>query len=241
MALGLSCGGSGASVTMPNKVAIMPFLDELTAECRAVGACNTIFVRQDALTGRRIYCGTNTDVIGIRDAFLQNVSKPRSVFYGRPAMVIGGGGAARSAIYALRTWLGATSIYVVNRHKAEVDAVIRHSTMLGFGNGLVHVTSVRQAEKLGGPGAVVACVPNLPPRTEDEKLVRQIIELLLHSQEPKGAFLEMCYNPTPYTELAALAEYAGWQVIMGTEALIYQGLEQVGHRIRCLSPISEIK
>ncbi|KAG5917778.1 hypothetical protein E4U42_007117, partial [Claviceps africana] len=32
----------GASVTMPNKVAVVAHLDEVTAECRAVGACNTV-------------------------------------------------------------------------------------------------------------------------------------------------------------------------------------------------------
>lgn len=36
----------------------------------------------------------------------------------------------------------------------------------------------------------------------------------------------MCYHPTPYTEIAELSRQAGWQVILGTEALIYQGLEQ---------------
>lgn len=42
----------------------------------------------------------------------------------------------------------------------------------------------------------------------------------------KGALLEMCYHPTFFTEIGALAETAGWQVILGTEAVIYQGLEQ---------------
>ena len=36
----------------------------------------------------------------------------------------------------------------------------------------------------------------------------------------------MCYHPTPYTEIADLSQKAGWQVILGTEALIYQGLAQ---------------
>jgi quinate dehydrogenase len=36
----------------------------------------------------------------------------------------------------------------------------------------------------------------------------------------------MCYHPSPYTEIAEISRSAGWQVILGTEALIYQGLEQ---------------
>jgi quinate dehydrogenase len=42
----------------------------------------------------------------------------------------------------------------------------------------------------------------------------------------KGALLEMCYHPTTWTEIAEISKNAGWQVVLGTEALIYQGLEQ---------------
>lgn len=53
-----------------------------------------------------------------------------------------------------------------------------------------------------------------------------------------------CYHPTPWTEIAALAEKAGWQVILGTEAVIYQGLEQdkywTGKELEEL-PVEEVK
>jgi quinate dehydrogenase len=101
----------GASVTMPHKVAILKHLDGLTPEGRDVGAVNTLFTREDS-TGKRLFMGTNTDVIGIRESFLRN-AKPES-FQKRPAMVIGGGGAARSAVYALRTWLNVGTIYLVS-------------------------------------------------------------------------------------------------------------------------------
>ncbi|KUI59658.1 Quinate dehydrogenase [Cytospora mali] len=223
----------GASVTMPHKVSILAHLDELTPECRAVGACNTMFIRDEpdasSPTGfRRIYCGTNTDVVGVRESFLQNVppSQHDSVFRGRPGLVIGSGGAARSAVYALRQWLGATTIYLVNRDRAEVDAVIAECTAHGYGAGLVHVETVEQARRLEGPGAIVACVPDFPPVTEAEKEARAVTEVFLMEKEHKGAMLEMCYNPTPFTLLGKLAEDAGWQVILGTEALIWQGIEQ---------------
>lgn len=213
----------GASVTMPNKVNIMKHLDELTEECQDVGACNTIFLREK--DGKRIYAGTNTDVIGIKESFYQNVENPDALFHDRPAMVIGGGGAARSAVYALNKWMRATKIYLVNRDKAEVDAVIAECKARGYGDSLVHVPSVEQAKEIDAPGAIVACVPDFPPKTAEEKLARQIIETIL-AKERKGAMLEMCYNPTPYTELWGIAEQQGWQVILGTEALIWQGLEQ---------------
>lgn len=214
---------------MPHKVAIMQHLDELTDESRDIGACNTIFIR-DLPDGRRLFCGTNTDVIGIRESFLQNVSNPAAIFEGRPGLVIGGGGAARSAVYTLRKWLKVTDIYLVNRDKAEVDSIIAQCTESGYGSGLIHVETVEQAEALQGPGAIVACIPDFPPQTEAEKLARLITHILLR-KEHKGAMLEMCYNPSPYTALGALAEAEGWQVILGTEALVWQGIEQVSKAI----------
>ncbi len=209
---------------MPHKVAILPYLDELTEECRDVGACNTLFLRH-LPDGRRLFCGANTDVIGIRESFVQNVPDP-SVYENRPAMVIGGGGAARSAIYALHKWLKATCIYVVSRDESEIAAVVAECTERAYGVRLVHVETVEQAEALEGPGAIVGCIPDLPPTTKEEKVMRRITEVMLE-KENKGALLEMCYNPSPFTDLGAVAESKGWQVILGTEALIWQGIEQV--------------
>lgn len=54
----------------------------------------------------------------------------------------------------------------------------------------------------------------------------------------------MVDHPTPWTEIAAIAEKAGWQIILGTEAVIYQGLEQdrywTGREIADL-PLAEVK
>ncbi|KAL1301823.1 hypothetical protein AAFC00_006010 [Neodothiora populina] len=231
----------GASVTMPHKVAIMKHLDEITDECEAIGACNTIFLKR--LGDKRIYVGTNTDVIGIREAFTQNVSNPDEVYHGRPALVVGGGGAARSAVYALKKFLGVTTVYLVNREKAEVDVIIDWCKGHGYGDGLVHVATVEQAQSLEGPGGIVACVPDFPPLTESEIEARDIMQIFLNKQH-KGAILEMCYHPKPWTQIAALSEQAGWQVILGTEAMIYQGFAQsqcwTGKALEEL-PLEEVK
>ncbi|KAL5375413.1 Quinate dehydrogenase [Paraphaeosphaeria sporulosa] len=214
----------GAAVTMPHKVAILPHLDVLTPEARAVGAVNTLFLRQDA-SGKRLFCGTNTDVVGIRDSFYANVSDPDASFHGRPALVVGGGGAARSAVYALRTWMKASKVYLVNRDREEVRAVIEECTARGYGDDLIDVSTVAQASALEGVGAIVACVPNFTPKTAAEKEARAVLECFLH-KEHKGAILEMCYHPSPWTEIAEISQREGWKVVLGTEAMIYQGLEQ---------------
>lgn len=205
----------GSSVTMPHKLAIMPHLDDLTPECRAIGACNTIFRKNDQLIG------TNTDTIGVRESFFQNVSN--EIFQGRPGMVIGGGGAARSAVYALVQFMKCSTVYLVNRDAAEVESVISWCKDQGYGDGLVYVSTASQAEALEGPGAIVSCVPNYPPVTEAEKEARKVTEVFLNKSQ-KGAILEMCYHPVVWTDIAELSKQAGWQVIIGTEAVIYQGL-----------------
>ncbi|OSS52091.1 hypothetical protein B5807_03653 [Epicoccum nigrum] len=215
----------GASVTMPHKVAIIPHLDEITEEGREVGAVNTLFLKEDPTTGKRIFCGTNTDVVGVRDAFVYNVQDAATVYENRPAMVVGGGGAARSAVYALRKWMKASKIYLVNRDRSEVKAVIDECTARGFGDSLIDVSTVAQAEELEGVGAIVACVPDFPPKTPEENEARAVLETFLNKPH-KGAILEMCYHPSPWTEIASISEKAGWQLILGTEAMIYQGLEQ---------------
>jgi len=212
----------GASVTMPHKVAILKHLDGLTEEGQDVGAVNTLFIQEDA-SGNRLYMGTNTDVIGIRDAFAYNVEPTK--FENRPALVIGGGGAARSAVYALRKWMKASAIYLVNRDPSEVEAVISECTTRGYGDSLVHVSTVAQAQSIEGVGAIVACVPNFTPVTPAEIEARQVLECFL-AKPHKGALLEMCYHPTTWTEIAEVGKQNDWQIVLGTEALIYQGLEQ---------------
>lgn len=70
------------TVSRPHKVAITGYLDELTTEGREVGACNTIFVREHQ--GQRRYIGTNTDVVGIREAFAQNIENVYDVSNAAP-------------------------------------------------------------------------------------------------------------------------------------------------------------
>jgi len=215
------CVGTG--VTMPHKLAVIPHLDDLTQEARDVGAVNTIFFREE--DGKRKLVGTNTDIIGIRDSFYRNVSDPDKVFHRRPGVVVGGGGAARSAVYAMQRYMQCSPIYIVNRDRNEVAAVIEECKARGYGDDLVDVATVKQAEDLEGPGAIVACIPDFEPKTNTEKEARQVLQCLLDKPH-KGAILEMCYHPSPWTTIGAMSEKAGWQVIIGTEAMFYQGFEQ---------------
>jgi len=221
---------------MPWKVNIMMHLDDLTEDARQAGACNTIFLRKEG-DGRTSYVGTNTDCIGIREALVQNklpTTDGDDLFGGKPALIIGGGGTARTAVYVLRKWLGASKIYIVNRDRAEVEAILKED---GQRNSnpvapLIHVSEPAVAAGLEKPAAIVSGIPNYPPKTPEEIKSREVIQAFFEGHSPrsvdgyKGVILEMCYHPVPWTEIAQLASDAGWKVILGSEALIWQGLEQ---------------
>lgn len=95
---------SGFNVTIPYKSAVMPFLDFISDEAKAIGAVNTI-VKQN---GRLL--GYNTDVDGMRDAInLSGVSlKDKTV------AILGSGGASKAALYLSKT-MGAKKIIIVSR------------------------------------------------------------------------------------------------------------------------------
>lgn len=215
----------GAAVTMPHKIAWLKECDEVTEEGRAIGAINTVYIRKDAVTGEKKYIGTNTDCVGVREAFLQSFPGVLSQSTGKPSLVIGGGGACRSAVFALHQWLGASEVYMVNRVKEEVDAVIESFSKLEGGPKITFVSSVEQALKLETPALIIGTVPDFPPTTEGELVTRDIIKEFLR-RDQKGFVLEMCYHPKIVTSFYGLAENNGWKVIPGTESMIHQGIAQ---------------
>ncbi len=222
----------GTGVTMPYKLAVIPHLDHLTPEAQAIGAVNTVFLRPDPSNAvSRQWWGTNTDCIGIRDAFLNNISPSQiAASKSKPVLVVGGGGTCRAAVYALQTFFNASQIYILNRDKAEVDAVLTQCNTRGVGDNLLHVSNMLQAASLPPPSLVVSAVPDFPPSTDSEKMVRQLLQHFMKKkvtdEGSSGALLEMCYHPSPKTQIASLAKECEWIVIGGVEAMIGQGLEQ---------------
>ena len=82
---------SGLTVTIPYKEAIIPFLDELSPEAKAIGAVNTIVFSE----GKAI--GFNTDAFG----FQQSI-KPFLTFEHERALILGTGGSSKAVAYVLR-------------------------------------------------------------------------------------------------------------------------------------------
>ncbi len=86
----------GLNVTIPHKQNVIPYLDELTHTAEAVGAVNTIYIRNEKLTG------DNTDAPGFMSD-LKRFLDPRisNLEYRKSALVLGAGGSARAVVYGL--------------------------------------------------------------------------------------------------------------------------------------------
>jgi shikimate dehydrogenase len=82
---------AGLNVTIPYKESVIPFLDELTEEAKAIGAVNCI----EFLHGKKV--GHNTDAYG----FHQSV-KPFLTFHHERVLILGTGGAAKAVSYVLK-------------------------------------------------------------------------------------------------------------------------------------------
>jgi shikimate dehydrogenase len=82
---------AGGNVTIPHKGAAAQALDRATSRVQRTAACNTFWS-----DGKRLY-GDNTDVIGFSVALRRLLPDPA----GARVLIIGAGGAARAAVYAL--------------------------------------------------------------------------------------------------------------------------------------------
>ncbi len=85
---------TGLNVTIPHKQHVIEFIDELTPTAKAIGAVNTIYLRENKIVG------DNTDAPGFL-ADLKHVFD-FSAFSPQPsALILGAGGSARAVVYAL--------------------------------------------------------------------------------------------------------------------------------------------
>ncbi len=108
-------GFHGANVTIPHKQRALALADEASAAARAIGAANTLTFAPDGTIAAE-----NTDAPGLIAAMERAGHSPR----GLTAMVLGAGGVARAAVWALRE-AGAREVSVWNRTSGRVEELAR--------------------------------------------------------------------------------------------------------------------
>jgi shikimate dehydrogenase len=113
---------TGLNITIPHKQNVILLLDELTNTAGAIGAVNTIYMRENKLIG------DNTDAPGFLDDlnnFLANIQS--SIGNHKSVLVLGAGGSARAVVYALVN--GGWSITIAARRIEQAQELVRQ-----FGN-----------------------------------------------------------------------------------------------------------
>lgn len=115
----MALGFKGFNVTIPHKVAVMDYLDEIDEEALVIGAVNTVVSRNGK------WVGYNTDGKGFVLSLKTILSKP---LQDSNVLIIGAGGAAR-AIYTSIVKSGVRRIDLANRSidKAEQLIALNHS------------------------------------------------------------------------------------------------------------------
>ncbi|MEM6802817.1 MAG: shikimate dehydrogenase [Bacteroidota bacterium] len=104
-------GLKGLNVTIPYKTAVIPFLDELSPEARAIQAVNTIRFEEGKLYG------FNSDIYGFWDSLLDFVEGKEI----EGALILGNGGATRAVHYVLEKKLGVKELKIVTRNPRSAN------------------------------------------------------------------------------------------------------------------------
>jgi shikimate dehydrogenase len=189
----------GASITIPFKTAVIPYLDEVEHKAQGIGAVNTIGHNDNGgLTGY------NTDWIGL----VRNVEESLEI-RNKTFAILGAGGAARAAVFGIQQ-RGGTPL-VINRTPARGEALARE-----FGC---------QCYPLSEIGSIKGdCLINTTPVGMSPDKGKSPIEKKVLSNFKW--VMDCIYNPLK-TQLLQDAEEAGCMVFTGVGMFVHQGAEQI--------------
>lgn len=200
-------GMRGINLTIPHKVAVIPYLDALSEEARLIGAVNT--VRRD---GDRLI-GENTDGKG----FLRGVRADAGVDpKGKRVVMIGAGGAAR-AIATELLLAGVTDLLVVNRSVERGEQMVsdlRHST-----SGPIRFAPWQGCFRVPGDADLFVNATSIGLFPD----VDAMPEVDLSDARKDCLVCDAVFNP-PVTRLLAAARDRGMPVLDGLSMLVYQGV-----------------
>lgn len=189
----------GLSVTAPHKSTVLKYLDDIDEKAKQIGAVNTILIDDSKLYGY------NTDADGFLEPLLQKLT---SLVDLRVA-VIGAGGAARAALWALTDRKAAVTLFARDAFRAEqLGKAFGLSVMDLATASFKNFDLVVNTTPLGSYGNLVA---------ESPATVEQLA----------GAQLayDLVYNP-PETRFLANARAAGCEVLSGLDMLVAQARKQ---------------
>jgi shikimate dehydrogenase len=192
-----SLGIRGASITIPHKVAVMEYLDEVDPMAANIGAVNTIFNTDGILHGY------NSDCEGAVKALSE-----KTAIKGKDVAVIGAGGGARALGFGLKQKGGIVTI--INRTNSRGEKLARD---LGC-----RFMPLAELNELPYQIVVNATPVGMTPDVDSMPLSSKLLE-------PDTVVMDMVYNPLK-TRLLKEAEKIGCTIVDGVSMFVHQGAVQ---------------
>ena len=195
----------GLNVTIPHKVAVIPFLDELDDLAQRIGAVNTI------VNDNGVLRGYNTDATGFLQALLERGVEPR----GKRVIILGAGGASRaiSLILAER----GSNLVILNRtwdkakeHADRVSQTCQREVQALKLDRENLAKALNKADILVNTTSV-----GMSPDIEETPVTADLVK-------PPVIVFDIVYNPIK-TRLLREAEATGTETISGIDMLVWQG------------------
>ncbi len=197
----------GLNITIPHKQRVAALVDALTPTAQAIGAVNTLFVKEG-----RVW-GDNTDAPGFW-ADLQ-AQFPTATAQPGLALVLGAGGAARAVVYALlrHGW----RVQVVARRPDQAQELCDHlSAALGPTPCTALAWETQEEWLREAPDLIVNTTPvGMAPHSEASPWPASL------PWPSEAALYDLVYNPRP-TALVRQARAAGLLAVDGLGMLIEQ-------------------
>ena len=191
---------AGFNVTIPHKIEMMKFLDEMDTTCKVIGAVNTVLNEDGKLKGY------NTDMIG----FLDPIKKKNLTIKDSQVLLLGAGGAARAIVTAM-VKEKAGKITIVNRTLENANKLAEFAKKIG---GNVDTVSIQEANKLIADYKFIINSTSIGMRNEPSPISTENIS-------KDSIVYDIVYQPIN-TDLIKKSKENGATIIYGYEMLLSQ-------------------
>jgi shikimate dehydrogenase len=198
-------GFRGMGITVPWKVAVIPLLDEVDDDVKAIGAANYLTIENGRLIGH------NNDGKGVVKA-IEKVTP----LAGQRVVMLGAGGAGRAMAVEL-AWAGAAHLTLVTRRQEQGEEVAATVTRA---SGVPAVWQPWQGEVAVPAGTTLlmnathlGCAPELEP-----------VPLQWATVDPTCTVVDVITNPR-ITPFLATARERGCPVVDGVEMLVQLAMQ----------------
>ena len=195
----------GFNVTIPHKVDVMQYLDELDEVARLIGAVNTIDFKN--------LKGYNTDGIGAVKA-IEEVTSIKN----KNIVVAGAGGASRAISFYIAKY-GAESLTILNRNEVKAESLASDVSDSGLIGEVASDSINAIGNYMESADVLIDTTPlGMHPNINDEPIVKADM------MDEDLVVFDAVYNPNE-TVLIKEAIKANAKPVYGIKMLLYQGAE----------------